>query len=103
MLERGFAGGAEAAQRILNSVQSYIAKYDGARDWRLVVRVFVNMDYLTRRTQSEGLMRDGNLLRQFALGFTQSQPSFEMIDAGQGKDRVAYKIKGELQNDIITL
>ena len=57
--------------------------------------MFVNIDYLTRRSRSEGLVRDEDVLRQFALGFTQSQPSFEMIDAGQGKDRVSYKIKGQ--------
>ena len=60
-----------------------------------MARIFVNIDYLTRRSRSEGLVQDENILRQFALGFTQSQPSFEMVDAGRGKDRVSYKIKGQ--------
>ena len=76
-------------------MQHYIANYDGADQWRVVARVFVNIDYLTRRSRSEGLVRDENVLRQFALGFTQSQPLFEMVDAGRGKDRVNYKIKGQ--------
>lgn len=76
-------------------MQRYIARYAGADQWRIVARIFVNVDYLTRRSRSEGLVRDGNVIRQFALGFTQSQPSFEMVDAGRGKDSMNYKIKGQ--------
>ncbi|KAG6997507.1 hypothetical protein G7Y79_00040g076720 [Physcia stellaris] len=94
LLERGADGGAEAAQRMLNTVQQYISKFNGAGDWQVLVRVFLNIDFLTRKCKSEGVVRDELTLRQFALGFTKSQPLFEIIDAGQGKDRVDYKVKG---------
>lgn len=98
LLERGVDGGAEAAQRILDAVQRYISNFDMSQAWRVVVRMFANIDFLTRKYQSEGIMRDESTLRHFALGFTQSQPLFEIIDAGHGKERVDYKVKGQFAN-----
>lgn len=98
LLEKGADGGAEAAQRMLNTVQQYISKFNGAGDWQVLVRVFLNIDFLTRKYQSEGIVRDEITLRQFALGFTKSQPLFEVVDAGWGKDRVDYKIKGRIRH-----
>lgn len=94
LLQKGADGGAEAAQRMLNTVQQYISKFNGAGDWQVLVRVFLNIDFLSRKCQSEGVVHDEPTLRQFALGFTKSQPLFEIVDAGRGKDRVDYKVKG---------
>ena len=94
LLQKGADGGAEAAQRMLNTLQQYISKFNGAGDWQILVRVFLNIDFLTRKCQSEGVVGDELTLRQFALGFTKSQPLFEIVDAGRGKDRVDYKVKG---------
>ena len=79
---------------MLNLVQQYISKFDRADSWHVYVRIFVNNDFLGRKYQSEGIVRDENILRLFGLGFTQGRASFDIVDSGRGKDRVDYKVKG---------
>jgi hypothetical protein len=42
----------------------------------------------------EGLLDDGEDLRNFTLGFTQGKASFDFVDVGHGKERADSKIKG---------
>ena len=80
---------------MLTLVQQYLSRFDRADSWHVLVRIFVNNDFLGRKYQCERIVRDENILRLFGLGFTQGRPLFDIVDSGRGKDRVDYKVKGE--------
>lgn len=95
LLCKGTSGGEEAAQRLLNEVSKYLERYKGAKDWKLIVRVFVNLEGLARKCQSFDIIGQPNALRDFAAGFAQSQPFFDFVDVGYGKERADHKLRGE--------
>lgn len=94
LLCQGASGGQEAAQRLLNEVSKYLDRYKGAKEWKIVVRILVNLDGLARKCQSVEILKHPNTLREFAAGFAQSQALFEFVDVGYGKERADHKIKG---------
>lgn len=92
-LRQGAVGGAIAAQQLLEKLQDYFGKFDGSKGWRIMVRIFVNLEGLLQTCVNLGLLREESTLRQFASGFTQNQPLFDFVDAGHGKERADHKIK----------
>lgn len=103
LLCQGTSGGEEAAQRLLNKASKYLERYKGAKDWKLVVRILVNLEGLARKCQQFDIVRQANTLREFATGFAQSQPLFDFVDVGYGKERADHKIKGEPSHPLLNL
>jgi len=95
LLCQGTSGGEEAAQRLLTEATKYLERYKGAKDWKLIVRIFVNLEGLARKCQQFDIITQSNTLRDFATGFAQSQPLFDFVDVGYGKERADHKIRGE--------
>lgn len=62
--------------------------------WRIIVRVYANLEGLSKKYTYIDFIEEKKVLRHFVAGFTQSQPLFDFIDAGQGKERADHKIKG---------
>lgn len=60
-----------------------------------MVRIYLNMEGLLKTCRNQQVVQDEDSLRKFAVGFTQSQPLFDFIDAGRGKEKADHKIKGE--------
>ncbi|KAL8786114.1 MAG: hypothetical protein Q9213_002980 [Squamulea squamosa] len=96
LISQGALGGGEAANRLLNNIKRHIQQYDGAMHWKIIVRVYANIEGLLKKFAYIGFTEEENALRQFVAGFTQSQPLFDFIDAGQGKERSDHKIKEQL-------
>ena len=94
LLRQGAVGGAKAAQQLFDELQNYFRKLDGSKGWRIMVRIFVNLEGLLQTCVNLRLFQGERTLRQFASGFTQNQPLFDFVDAGQGKERADHKIKG---------
>ena len=59
-----------------------------------MVRVYANFAGLSRKLVRVGINGSVNDLAVFASGFTCSQPLFDFVDAGYGKEGADYKIKG---------
>lgn len=95
LLYQGTSGGEEAAQKLLTEVTKYLERYKGGKDWKLIVRIFVNLEGLARKCQQFDIVRQSNTLREFAAGFAQSQPLFDFVDVGYGKERADHKLRGE--------
>ena len=95
LLCQGGSGGEEAAQRLLNEVRNYLSRFKGAKEWRIVVRIFANLEGLGRKFQSLNIVNNTHVIREFAAGFVQSQALFDIIDVGYGKERADHKIRGQ--------
>ncbi|KAL8723278.1 MAG: hypothetical protein Q9225_000400 [Loekoesia sp. 1 TL-2023] len=96
LIRQGAIGGGEAANRLLDKIKAYIQRYDGAIHWKIIVRVYANLEGLLKKYSYIGFNEEEKALRQFVAGFTQSQPLFDFVDAGQGKERADHKIKEQL-------
>ncbi|KAL9001603.1 MAG: hypothetical protein Q9188_005435 [Gyalolechia gomerana] len=97
LIKQGAVGGGEAANRLLNNIKAYVQRHDGAMHWKIIVRVYANLEGLLKKYAYIGFHEEERALRQFVAGFTQSQPLFDFVDAGQGKERADHKIKEQLR------
>ena len=95
LLCQGGSGGQEAAQRLLNEARNYLSRFKGAKEWRIVVRIFTNLEGLGRKCQLLNIVNNTHVIREFAAGFAQSQALFDIIDVGYGKERADHKIRGQ--------
>lgn len=96
LIRQGAIGGGEAASRLLDNIRLYVQQFDGAMHWKIIIRVYANIEGLLKKYAYIGFTEEERNLRQFVAGFTQSQPLFDFVDAGQGKERADHKIKGML-------
>ncbi|KAL8684330.1 MAG: hypothetical protein Q9224_006431, partial [Gallowayella concinna] len=96
LISQGVIGGGEAATRLLDNIRRHIRHIDGAMQWKIIVRIYANLDGLLKKYTYIDFVEEKKALRQFVTGFTQSQPLFDFIDAGQGKERADHKIKEQL-------
>ncbi|KAL8669815.1 MAG: hypothetical protein Q9224_007714 [Gallowayella concinna] len=93
-ISQGAVGGGEAATRLLDNIKRHIRHIEGAMQWKIIVRIYANLEGLLKKYTYIDFVDEKKALRQFVAGFTQSQPLFDFIDAGQGKERADHKIKG---------
>lgn len=94
LLCQNFRGGEEAAHRLLIEARNYLDHFPNGKDWKIVVRIFANLDELASLCRSLGIVKHTNVVRDFAAGFAQGQALFDFIDVGHGKDLNDHKIKG---------
>lgn len=106
LLRRGTEGGEAAAHHLRQGLERWIQidprfKNTDAIHWRFKVRIYLNLDGLSRKFHNLKIVPDLQTLRQFMTGFTRSQQLFDVIDVGYGKERTDYKIKANFDNDIL--
>jgi hypothetical protein len=65
-----------------------------ADETEIMAKVVVNFRGLNKAMLRDGCVSTEHDLRDFMLGFTQAKASFDFVDVGRGKERVAFKIKG---------
>ena len=96
LLEKGEAGGKEAAGQLWIAVQDYVHQHipDLNTDYKIVTRVYANIKGLSDVCNRAGLTESPLVLENFTRGFTGSKPLFDFIDVGSGKDRADEKISG---------
>ncbi|KAL8636969.1 MAG: hypothetical protein Q9228_005706, partial [Teloschistes exilis] len=101
--QRGAVGGSEAAHRLLDNIKHYVQHYDGSTTWKILVRVYTNLEGLLAKYSYIGFHEEASSLRPFVAGFTQSQPLFDYVDAGYGKERADHKVKAHDNGYVPTL
>ena len=94
LIQQGKTGGEKAAHHFHKNVQHYFRsqqtpgvlheKFDGANNWRIVVKIYMNLDGLAKTLHKAGLITNSSLMQDFAIGFSRCQPLFEIIDVGRG-------------------
>ena len=98
LLRGGSNGGAIAAQRLLEQIQGYFQKVNrSANQWKIMVRVFVNLEGLARKCSFSGIVDQPIVVREFAAAFTKAQPLFDIVDVGYGKEQADHKIRGRFE------
>ncbi|KAL8869529.1 MAG: hypothetical protein Q9174_004206 [Haloplaca sp. 1 TL-2023] len=96
LIKQGAFGGGEAANRLLDNIKRHVQQYDGAIHWKIIIRIYANLEGLLKKYAYIGFVEEERSLRQFVSGFTQSQPLFDFVDVGQGKERADHKIREQL-------
>lgn len=94
LLQKGAIGGAEAAYQLHDEIRTHIQSYDGAKQWKILVRVYVDLDALSWTIRQTGVKCNRGLLHQFFRGFIQHQPLFDIVDVGHGREQVEVKMEG---------
>ncbi len=89
----GLEGGKKAAYELRAALAKACASTHPGIE--IVAKVVANLGGLGKAMIRDGCMEQASDLREFALGFTQAQSSFDFIDVGYGKERADAKIKGE--------
>lgn len=60
------------------------------------MKAFANIGGLSGALERSGKLRDKNLLRAFAAGFSGRQALFDFVDIGAGKERADHKVRGRI-------
>ena len=94
LIQQGTTGGEIAAHHVHKNIQHYFhprktsggsdQRFDGASNWRIVVKIYMNLDGLAKTLYRAGLITNSKLMQDFAIGFNQCQPLFEIVDVGRG-------------------
>lgn len=99
LIRQGIEGGKAAANELRQSILSYtVADSDNVE---IVAKICANVTGLAKAMKREGLLDDGEDLRNFTLGFTQGKASFDFVDVGHGKERADSKVKGTLLGNCV--
>lgn len=67
-------------------------------EYRIVVRIYVNMIGFSRKYQSVGILESSDGFERFIRGFNKTDPLFEIVDAGNEKECSDDKIRRKSRN-----
>lgn len=61
-----------------------------------MVQIFYNMEGLSHKLKSVGVLKNPNEMAAFARAFSLNKALFSFIDVGSGKERADHKVRGEM-------
>lgn len=100
LTKAGSVGGVQAAQRMRLEVLRYMeTQKDIPTDSKIVVRVFYNGKSKLPYPRKDGTVHK-SVFESFMHKFSETQPLFDFLDCGQGKERADSKIRGRLDETI---
>ncbi|KIX06198.1 uncharacterized protein Z518_04172 [Rhinocladiella mackenziei CBS 650.93] len=86
-VQRGSAGGHDAARDLRKAIYEYFKTKDGfLLDTKIVIHMFANMAGLSKTYQESKILSDPMFLRQFLQGFNKEHALCHFIDAGDDKE-----------------
>ncbi|MCJ1479388.1 hypothetical protein MMC13_008073 [Lambiella insularis] len=94
LIQRGEAGGKEAAGILWGAVKDYVQLnvLGLSSDYKIVTRVYANVKGLGDVCKRAGIIESSTIMEDFMRGFTGSKQLFDFIDVGSGKDRADDKV-----------
>jgi len=97
-IQRGTAGGHDAARDLRKAVYEYFKSKDGfLLDTKIVIHVFGNVTGLSRTYADCKVVPDPMVFRQFLQGFNKEHALCHFIDAGDDKEAADNKVKEEME------
>lgn len=104
-LRAGEAGGREAATAFSEHLRNYFngSVQDLPTDYKVIVRIYVNMKGLADACCRAGMIEDLTVLEDVYRGFTGSKILYDVVDVGSGKERADSKITGKQSHLLYTL
>ena len=94
LIRQGLKGGQQAAQHLESRTQNYLKGVHDGTQLKIIVRIFMSLDNLSKVYRGIGVINDNNTMRQFMVGFVQTHGLFDVIDVGEGQERADHKLKG---------
>jgi hypothetical protein len=94
-LRNGEQGGKDAANQLIATLNEYVAQnLPNVISPKIVTHVFANIKGLGDACYNTGIVYKPSAVDDFVRGFNDSQPLFDFVDIGQGKDSADDKISG---------
>lgn len=94
LLQGGEQGGQLAAKELYTALEDYLAgNFPSLISPKLMTKLYVNLTGLSDACVRAGIVGDPSLLDDFARGFNNSAPLFDLVDIGS-KDKAQDKIGG---------
>ena len=91
-VKQGLEGGKKAAYALRSAIADRVSEY--GQDVEIVVEVVANHTGLSKALHRDSCIDSPATLKEFTLGFTQAQATFDFVDVGYGKERADSKITG---------
>ena len=87
LIKEGRAGGEKAANRLSKRVST-------ETQLKPIIRVFANVEGLSRAMKTQQLTTNATSFREFAQGFSDPRhEQIDFIDVGEGKEMADWKLK----------
>ncbi|OCT53825.1 CCCH zinc finger DNA binding protein [Cladophialophora carrionii] len=97
-VSRGLQGGEDAAKHLRAALLDYLKKTPRYHaDDRIVIRVYANCRGLAKTYRAAKIIPDESVFEQFMIGFNNSHPLSDHIDAGNRKEAADSKLKANFE------
>lgn len=98
-LQKGLAGGKQAAATLFNAIVAYIERETKIipPTSRVLCRIYANVKGLADTLVRAGILQEAAQFEEFVRGFTMGRTLFDFVDVGPGKDRADDKIIGKFR------
>jgi hypothetical protein len=99
-VKEGADGGKRAASLLKQAVEEELRACDpsAAQHVQVVVRVYANMQGLTKTYKEMGFLPQSTTFEEFVRGFNMGDVMCDYVDAGNGKECSDAKVKGKRTN-----
>jgi hypothetical protein len=93
-IEAGAKGASEAAHKLLTEIKCYIQSLGIGNELPIFVNIFANLGGLSGKLTHMGLIGNPSDMYNFVRAFNTSQPLFNFVDVGSGKEKADHKLRG---------
>lgn len=93
-IRQGLEGGKRAAYALRTAILAQCGEH--ASEMEVMAKVCANISGLSKAMRRDGSIEIESDFKDFTLGFTRGQASFDFVDVGHGKERADSKIKGKI-------
>ncbi|KAL2825856.1 hypothetical protein BJY01DRAFT_230051 [Aspergillus pseudoustus] len=104
-VQNGKEGGHKAARELIQAVEGHVRMISSDVPASAVckIRVYANVDGLTKAYREAGILSTGQSLDGFIHGFNQADEWCDFVDVGNGKECSDVKLKAAFKHDIYNL
>lgn len=94
-LQKGEQGGQNAAKELYTTIDTYLSQhFPHLISPKIMTKLYVNVKGLGDSCLRAGIITDPTLVDDFARGFNNSMPLFDLVDIGSAKNKTHDKIGG---------
>lgn len=99
LLRAGKMGGERAANQLHTDIKRYIEDLDPSSpgaNWPIMVQIFANLNGMAKVLRSCRIIDNTISLVEIIGQFNSTQPLFNYVDVGPGKERADHRVRGKL-------
>jgi hypothetical protein len=93
-IKAGAAGASEAAHKLLVSIKNHVQGLGIGNELPICVNIYANLGGLSGKLTYMGLIGNPSDMHTFVRAFNTSQPLFNFVDVGSGKEKADHKLRG---------